>query len=302
MWTVIRVFPLLAGLWSMRSLHAQVQELGIRIVHALPDPRPALVAGLGDEDRELWQATVLAACAAPGADPKARHVVRGRTMIRRLHRPARTLLDPAEYFSALFLQRAVQGDWEPVDPDPDGGPEAVAAMMIGTAELARLRGVPDAGLYRRAGELLVRRIPNGSRDPGGEMLVAIALLGVVACGEPESGRELVAALTAGDEAMFGVTGYWDLPQAATMALAVGAYLVATDPGSAEAAIFVALARRLGARQDYPVMHETVRRLADPPEGAPAGQWRARVEEVAGLPRSRAVRLLRESTAALRRRA
>ena len=427
MWTVIRVFPLLAGLWSMRSLHAQVQELGIRIVHALPDPRPALVAGLGDEDRELWQATVLAACAAPGADPKARHVVRGRTMIRRLHRPERTLLDPAEYFSALFLQRSVfgllrlvlagvdapvddvrlhalaarmnlrenrgdlvgaledsaaigalggagdawteamlamstasilgqqarweeaqrryrtaaekltsigaeedarqataylvaslsslgrldeaqalhrtlQGDWEPVDPDPDGGPEAVAAMMIGTAELARLRGVPDAGLYRRAGELLVRRIPNGSRDPGGEMLVAIALLGVVACGEPESGRELVAALTAGDEAMFGVTGYWDLPQAATMALAVGAYLVATDPGSAEAAIFVALARRLGARQDYPVMHETVRRLADPPEGAPAGQWRARVEEVAGLPRSRAVRLLRESTAALRRRA
>ncbi|MGV7942543.1 hypothetical protein PJN92_29350, partial [Mycobacterium kansasii] len=67
LWTVIRVFPLLAGLWSMRSLHAQVQELGIRIVDALPDPRAALAAGLTDEDRELWQATVLAACAAPGA-------------------------------------------------------------------------------------------------------------------------------------------------------------------------------------------------------------------------------------------
>ncbi len=427
MWTVIRVFPLLAGLWSMRSLHAQVQELGIRIVDALPDPREALAAGLTDEDRELWQATVLAACAAPGADPKARHVVRGRTMIRRLHRPERTLLDPADYFSAFFLQRSVygllrlvlagvtspaddvrlhalaarmnlrensgdlsgaledsaaigaigepgdawteamlamstasifgqqtrwdeaerryrtaaeklasigadedakqataylvasllslgrideaealhrglQGAWSPSDPDPDGAPEAAAAMMIGAAELARLRGAPDASLYRRAGELLVRRIPNGSRDPGGEMLVAIALLGVVACGAPETGGELVAALIAGDEAMFGITGYWDLPQAATMALAVGAHLVATRPASEEAAIMVGLARRLRARQDYPVMHETMERLASPPDGAVPEAWRAEGERTAGLSRSRAVRLLRDTTAALRRRA
>ena len=427
LWTVIRVFPLLAGLWSMRSLHAQVQELGIRIVDALPDPRAALAAGLTDEDRELWQATVLAACAAPGADPKARHVVRGRTMIRRLHRPERTLLDAVDYFCAAFLQssvfgllrlvlagvtapaddvrlhahaarmnlrenggdlagaladseaiaaiggpgdawteamlamstasifgqqarweeaerryrtaaeklasigadedakqataylvaslcslgrldeaealhRTLQGPWAPSDPDPDGGPEAVAAMMIGTAELARLRGAPDAGLYRRAGELLVRRIPNGSRDPGGEMLVAIALLGVVACGAPETGGELVSALIAGDEAMFGVTGYWDLPQAATMALAVGARLAAVDPASDEAATMVGLARRLGARQDYPVMFETMRRLAVPPAGASAEAWRAETERIAGLSRSRAVSLLRDTTAALRRRA
>ncbi|NMD55798.1 transcriptional regulator [Tsukamurella conjunctivitidis] len=426
-WTVIRVFPLLAGLWSMRSLHAQVQELGIRIVEALPDPRESLAAGLTDEDRGLWQAAVLAACAAPGADPKARHIARGRTMIRRLHRPERTLLDAVDYFCAAFLQRSVngllrlvlagvsspvddvrlhalaarmnlrensgdlagalkdsaaigaisrpgdawteamlamstasifgqqarwgeaevryrtaaeklasigadedakqataylvaslcslgrideaaalhrglQGAWSPSDPDPDGGPEAVAAMMIGTAELTRLRGAPDAALYLRAGELLVRRIPNGSRDPGGEMLVAIALLGVVACGAPETGGDLVAALIAGDEAMFGITGYWDLPQAATMALAVGAYLVATEPTSEEAAIMVALAHRLGARQDYPVMHETVRRLADPPDAAPAESWRARSARIDGLSRSRAVRLLRETTAALRRRA
>ncbi|MBS4104263.1 BTAD domain-containing putative transcriptional regulator [Tsukamurella paurometabola] len=425
--TVIRVFPLLAGLWSMRSLHAQVQELGIRIVHALPDPREALAAGLSDEDRELWQATVLAACAAPGANPKARHVVRGRTMIRRLHRPERALLDPAEYFSSAFLQHSVYGllrlvlagvaspvddvrlhalaarmnlrensgdltgaledsveiaaigghgdawteamlamstasiygqqarwseaeqryrtaveklasigadedakqataylvaslcslgrideaealhrplqdGWSPSDPDPDGGPEAVAAMMIGAAELARLRGAPDAALYRRAGELLVRRIPNGSRDPGGEMLVAIALLGVVACGAPETGRTLVDALIAGDEAMFGVTGYWDLPQAATMALAVGAYLVATDPASEAAPILVGLARRLGARQDYPVMHAAMQRLQVPPDGVPAQAWRAEVDRIAALSRSRAVRLLRDTTAALRRRA
>ncbi|CAM3556629.1 OmpR/PhoB-type domain-containing protein [Tsukamurella ocularis] len=426
-WTVIRVFPLLAGLWSMRSLHAQVQELGVRIVDALPDPREELVLGLTDEDRELWQATVLAACAAPGTDPKARHVVRGRILLRRLHRPERTLLDAVDYFSAAFLQhsvrgllrlvlagvhapaddvrlhalaarmnlrenggdlagaledsatiaaiggpgdawteamlamstasifgqqarweeaerryriaaeklasigadedakqataylvaslcslgrldeaealhRTLQGAWSPPDPDPDGGPEAVAAMMIGTAELARLRGAPDADLYRRAGELLVRRIPNGSRDPGGEMLVAIALLGVVACGAPEIGTELVTALIAGDEAMFGITGYWDLPQAATMALAVGAHLVATEPASEEAATMVGLARRLGARQDYPVMHETMRALALPPQGASAAVWRARVDHIDRLSRSRAVRLLRETTAALRRRA
>ncbi|MCA0155225.1 winged helix-turn-helix domain-containing protein [Tsukamurella sp. M9C] len=426
-WTVIRVFPLLAGLWSMRSLHAQVQEIGIRIVQALPDPREELAAGLADEDRELWQATVLAACAAPGADPTSRHVARGRTMIRRLHRPERTLLEPADYFSAFFLQRSVygllrlvlagvsspaddvrlhalaarmnlrencgdlvgaledsaaigaigepgdawteamlamstasifgqqarweeaerryrtateklasigadedakqamaylvaslcslgrideaealqrtlQGAWLPTDPDPDGGPEIVAAMMIGAAELARLRGAPDAALYRRAGELLVRRIPNGSRDPGGEMLVAIALLGVVASVAPETGGELVSALIAGDEAMFGITGYWDLPQAATMALAVGAHLVATDPASEEAAIMAGLARRLGARQDYPVMHETMQRLADPPQGAPEAAWRAQGARIAGLSRSRAVRLLRDTTAALRRRA
>ena len=206
-------------------------------------------------------------------------------------------LDEAE-----ALHRTLQGPWAPSDPDPDGGPEAVAAMMIGTAELARLRGAPDAGLYRRAGELLVRRIPNGSRDPGGEMLVAIALLGVVACGAPETGGELVSALIAGDEAMFGVTGYWDLPQAATMALAVGARLAAVDPASEEAATMVGLARRLGARQDYPVMFETMRRLAVPPAGASAEAWRAETERIAGLSRSRAVSLLRDTTAALRRRA
>lgn len=427
LYTVIRVFPLLAGLWSMRGLHPQVQDLGHKIIRALPDPREAVATGLADEDREMWQATVLASCAVPGTDPKSRDVLRGRTMIRRLHRPERTLLDPVDYFSAAVLQRSVfgllrlvlagvdapfddvrvhalaarmnlrenagdlagalsdseaigalsgdgdawtaamramstasifgqqarwedaqrlyrtaarnlaavgadedakqataylvaslsslgrldeaealhrtlQGKWTPADPDPDGGPEVVASMMIGAAELDRLRGAPDAGLYRRAGELLVRRIPNGSRDPGGEMLVAIAVLGVVACGEPEAGRELVAALIAGDEAMFGITGYWDLPQAATMALAVGAYLAATDPACEEAAVLVALARRLGARQDYPVMHETVQRLAGPPDGASAALWREQAERIGGLSRARAVALLRATTASLRRRA
>ncbi|MET9325349.1 BTAD domain-containing putative transcriptional regulator [Tsukamurella sp. NPDC003166] len=424
--TVIRVFPLIAGLWSMRSLHGQVQEIGHRIVGALPDPRAALAEGVDEEERELWQATLLASCAAPGVDPRARHLARGRTMVRRLYRSDLLLNRPMDYFSALFLQHSVTGvlrlvvagvdspadevrlpalaarmnlrenrgdlvgalqdsqaisalghagdawadamlamstgsvygqraDWEeavrcyriaaeklasigadedgkqataylvaglcclgrideaaslqrmledgwhPKGPDPDGGPEVAASVLIGAAELARLRGAPDATLYRRAGELLVRRIPNGGRDPGGEMLVATALLGVVECGAAETGRELVAALIAGDEAMFGITGYWDLPQAATMALAVGSYLVATAPESEEAAVLISLARRLGARQDYPVMHAALQRFAAPSD-LPDERWRAEADRIAGLSRSRAVRLLRETTAALRRRA
>ncbi|KXO98460.1 hypothetical protein AXK60_07035 [Tsukamurella pseudospumae] len=421
--TVIRVFPLIAGLWSMRSLHGQVQEIGHRIVGALPDPRAAIAAGIDEEERELWQITLLASCAAPGVDPRARHMARGRTMIRRLHRPDLRLNRPADYFGALFLQHSVTGvlrlvvagvdapadevrvpalaarmnlrenrgdlvgalqdsqaisalghdgdawadamlamstgsvygqradweeavrryriaaeklasigadedvkqataylvaglcclgrideaaalqrtledGWDPTGPDPDGGPEVAASVLIGAAELARLRGEPDAALYRRAGELLIRRIPNGGRDPGGEMLVATALLGVVECGAAETGRELVAALIAGDEAMFGITGYWDLPQAATMALAVGSYLVATEPASEEATVLISLARRLGARQDYPVMHAALQRFAAPSD-LPDVRWRAEADRIAGLSRSRAVRLLRETTAALR---
>lgn len=425
--TVVHVFPVIAGLWSMRSMHGQVREIGVRVIRALPDPRAALDAGMSEEDRELWQATVLASVVAPGSDPKSRHVARGRTMIRRLIRPELRFERPADYFSAFFLQRSVNGmlrlilsgvaspavdvrlhalaarmnlrensgdlagaledsvviatlgrdgdawfeamlamstgsiygqrgrweeaarryrtaaerlssigadedakqasaylvaslcslgriaeaveqqatvagDWSPSGPDPDGAPEVAASVMIGAAELARLRGEPDASLYRRAGELLVRRIPDGGRDPGSEMLVATALLGVVECGAPEMGADLVAALIAGDESMFGATGYWDLPQAATMALAIGAHLVATDPGCEEAAIMVGLSRRLGARQDYPVMHATVERLAVQPEGASMAAWRAQAERIDGMSRSRAVQLLRETTAALRRRA
>ncbi len=419
--TVIRVFPLIAGLWSMRGLHGQVQEWGAQILGALPRPP----RDLGDEERELWQVTALACCANPAIGPTSRLVARGRTQIRRLHRPGDTLRRPGDFLSAIFLQHTVTGvlrlvvrgveasdrevrmlalaarmnlrenrgdlagaladsnamsgvvqagdvwleammamssasiygqqarwaeaaerfalaadsmaavgaedeakqatgyliaslcclgrldeargrlavlaeGWTPEDPDPEGNPEAVASMMVAAAEVARLEGDPRPDLYRRAGELVVRRIPEGSRDPGGEMLVSVALLGMVECGAAAQGERLVEALIASDEAMFGPVGYWDLPQAATMALAVGEYLAARDPDSPQAELLRRLALRLGARQDYPVLHTALARLRE--QRADTGPRRAAADRVDTVTRSEAVRLLRATTAELRQRA
>nr|WP_237741678.1 BTAD domain-containing putative transcriptional regulator [Tsukamurella sp. 1534] len=406
--TVISVFPLIAGLWVMRGLHAQLQDWGERVLAALPAPPPVLT----EAERERWQAVILACAADLATDPTSRRVARGRVLLRRLHRAELTLRRPGDFASAMFLahssftimrqvlagvaaaepevrlpalalrmnlrenngdlvgaladsatirssgdgsdpwfdalvamttssiygQQALWDDaergyrraitqlesigadedarqargylvaslcclgrideaeeqyrrlangWTPDAPDPNGGPEVVAAMMLGGAEIARLRGEPDGARYIRAGELLIRRIPDGTRDPGSEMLLSVALLGAVACGSGASARPLASALVAGEHAMFGAAGYWDLPQAATMALAMGEYLDSVGGAEDDTVTLYRLAVRLGARQDYPVMR--------------AAKLRA-TERVSGervLSRAAAVHMLRGTVAGLR---
>lgn len=200
---------------------------------------------------------------------------------------AAVLCSLGDFDGAIVELDRIGGGWRPGEPDPPGGPDVVAGLQLVWAELVRLRGRGDPRLYRHAGELLVREQPDGFRDPGGEMVVAMALAGTAACGGAVDAERLMVAAVSGLEASFGPVGWWDLPQAGGLALALALYWAVECPDTVEVARLLLLGRRLGARQDFPLMYEVLTGLRTY-SNVPDEVWAAESERIGGLGRHAAV--------------
>nr|WP_237421759.1 BTAD domain-containing putative transcriptional regulator [Gordonia sp. SID5947] len=193
-------------------------------------------------------------------------------------------LDEAERELAM----AAEG-WTPDDPNPQGNPEVIGAMMLGWAELEYARGhVQAAGeIYWRAADVVKTNHPLGAQDPGMVMLISAAVVGIVRAGDPARAEEFLTLLADGINQTFGLTGWQDQPQAGAMAMAAGYLICETDRGDERGPWLLALARRLGARQDYPSLHHVYVEMADI-SGLSTAQWDSLVEEATKRSRRQAV--------------
>ncbi|WP_338837525.1 BTAD domain-containing putative transcriptional regulator [Gordonia polyisoprenivorans] len=99
--TVIRVFPVLAGLWMARGLHAEVLNWGTRILAVAPTP-PRTVA---DDVRRDWEASLLAALAHQVMRRDLRALAKGRYHLRLLHRPDHAYDEQTDLIAACALSR-----------------------------------------------------------------------------------------------------------------------------------------------------------------------------------------------------
>ncbi|WOC13599.1 BTAD domain-containing putative transcriptional regulator [Gordonia sp. MP11Mi] len=165
------------------------------------------------------------------------------------------------------------GGWRPGDPTPQGSAEAVAGMMMVFAEYQRVSGTASdeavAALSCRAVELLIGEQATERRDPGVLGIVTAAVAGLICVGAYDRAETYVTEV-ARTLAPVGV-GWIDVPQTAGVVFACGALACIASPGDEIGARCMALALRLGARHDYPAVHEL---LVDAPRlsGCSADQW------------------------------
>ncbi|QUD81376.1 AAA family ATPase [Gordonia polyisoprenivorans] len=99
--TVIRIFPVLSGLWMARGLHAEVLTWGTRILAVVPTPPRELA----DDVRRDWQASLLAALAHQVMRRDLRALAKGRYHLRLLHRPDHAYDEPTDLITACALSR-----------------------------------------------------------------------------------------------------------------------------------------------------------------------------------------------------
>ncbi|CAM3261100.1 putative ATPase [Williamsia muralis] len=99
--TVVTCFPVLAGYWAIRGLHAEVMMWGPRVVAALPAETPAAIAVMSDFERENRQATYILAAAHLLMSRHLRSLAVARTRVRRLLRPQLAILRPMDFASAI---------------------------------------------------------------------------------------------------------------------------------------------------------------------------------------------------------
>ncbi|RPA12113.1 BTAD domain-containing putative transcriptional regulator [Gordonia sp. OPL2] len=160
------------------------------------------------------------------------------------------------------LDVAAEG-WRPEDPNPQGNPEVIGAMMLGRAELEHARGNTEAAgeIYWRAADLIKHNHPLGAQDPGMVMLISVSVIGIVRAGNVGAAEEFLALLADGIGQTFGTLGWQDQPQAGAMAMAAGYLMCAGDRPDADGPWLLALSTRLGARQDYPSLHEVYSSMA-----------------------------------------
>ncbi|GAA3726171.1 BTAD domain-containing putative transcriptional regulator [Gordonia hankookensis] len=163
--------------------------------------------------------------------------------------------------------------WTPDDPDPQGNPEVVGAMMIGYAELAHARGREEIAVetFCRAADLIKSNHPIGAQDPGMVMLISAAVAGIVRGGELPRAREFLSLLADGVSETFGTVGWQDQPQAGAMAMVAGYVLCESERDDPDGPWLLVLSRRLGARQDYPSLYQVHSRMAEI-AGMNAAQW------------------------------
>lgn len=408
---VVRVFPVLAGFWLARGLHAEVMAWGTRLLRVLPTP-PRVLDDTGL--RAAWQATVLAAVAHQVMRRNLRALATGRYYLRILARPGQTYATPTDLLTACalaasphaalrFIVRgarsldptvstiallvrmnlrenfghldAALGDalvlaaraesrdawlsamvqvsiggihgqqmrwqqalahyrvgldrlvrvgayeeematrcyvvvtlialgefddaatelatitdgWTPGDPDPQGGPELAAGMMLACAEYEFARGRHDAAsaLYGRSATVLRRDHPFAAGDPGVMMMMSVAAVGLMRSGAVDEAVVCLELLTDGVMQTYSTVGWHDSPQAGCMALAAGYVMTADECTHADAVRLLMLSRRLGARRDYPglaAVDRDMREIA----GLTDAEWDNRFRSVAQLSRRQAV--------------
>ncbi|MAU80496.1 MAG: transcriptional regulator [Gordonia sp.] len=196
----------------------------------------------------------------------------------------------------------IAGDgWRPEHPDPQGNPEVIGAMMLGYAELAFARGDHQVAgeIYCRAALLIKTNHPLGAQDPGMVLLLGTAVVGMVRAGDAAAAEEFVELLGDGINQMFGAAGWQDQPHAGVTAMAAGYLLCATGRAVPHGAWLLALAMRLGARQDYPSLYQVYSTM-DVISGRTSGEWQALVARGRTLSRRQAVDEVRSILAPHRR--
>ncbi|MFM9378264.1 BTAD domain-containing putative transcriptional regulator [Gordonia sp. VNK21] len=130
--TAVHVFPVLAALWMLRGLHAEIGTWGARVLGALHRPP----AGLDAAGRERWQFAVLAAGVPQVLEPDSagHEVTRGLARIRMLLRPTFTpeaaLTQGGDFLTALALQRTGGGWVRQVCAGVDHGSDEVRRLAL----------------------------------------------------------------------------------------------------------------------------------------------------------------------------
>ncbi|MFW0796201.1 BTAD domain-containing putative transcriptional regulator [Gordonia sp. CPCC 205515] len=166
---------------------------------------------------------------------------------------AASLVALGRYDDAAAELDVVSGGWTPDDPDPQGNPEVIGGMMVSTGELEYARGNRDSAqqVFLRAAGLIDREHPFGAQDPGMVILVGAAIIGMMRTGNGTRAAEYVALLADGLHSMLGPVGWFDMPQAGSLAMASGYVLSGVEPDSPDGPRLLALSLILGARHDYP---------------------------------------------------
>ncbi|MGV9710640.1 BTAD domain-containing putative transcriptional regulator [Gordonia sp. NPDC003424] len=183
----------------------------------------------------------------------------------------------------------VANGWRPEDPDPQGNPEVIGGMMISTGELEYARGNREAAqqIFLRAAALIHREHPFGSQDPGMVILVGAAIAGMMRTGNGERAAEYIALLADGIHSMLGPIGWFDMPQAGSLAMAAGYVLSGVEPQSPDGPRLLALSLILGARHDYPSLHHVHTHVAEL-SGLSSEDWAAVVGEARTMSRRQAL--------------
>lgn len=99
--TVVSLFPALSAFWAARGLRGDAGAWTERVLDAL-DLHPT---GLSEEQRQAWQATVLACGPQALVDRRTRAVAHSRLLLRRLYRPELATVRLTDFLSSLALAR-----------------------------------------------------------------------------------------------------------------------------------------------------------------------------------------------------
>ncbi|MFF0708222.1 BTAD domain-containing putative transcriptional regulator [Gordonia sputi] len=153
----VRIFPILAGFWMARGLHAEIMNWGSRLIDVLPTPP----RDLSNERRRDWEATVLASMTHQMLRQDLRELARARYYLRRLHNPARIYLEPTELMTACVLSRSTTEAIRYIVRGTQSSDERVATTALGgRMNLAENLGRLDKA--ERDGETLRKRSRLGS--------------------------------------------------------------------------------------------------------------------------------------------
>ncbi|MGI6797035.1 BTAD domain-containing putative transcriptional regulator [Gordonia sihwensis] len=197
------------------------------------------------------------------------------------------LLQLGEFDRARGQLDAIAHGWEPGVPTPQGDPEAVAVMMLATAEYRRMTGDRSRSAYEEAGDVLLAGHPLATRDPGAVMTLSAVAAGLIQIGACEAAERYVAPLADSLGATIAELGWYDLPQTGNVALVSGALLCALRPGDERGVALLVLAERLHARRDYPAMQELMERRREV-SGAADEVWDRARARLGGLGRQAAL--------------
>lgn len=155
--TVVHVFPILAALWSVRGLHAEIGAWGGRILQTLGAPP----AGLDEAARERWQLTVIAAAAPLLAQQETRGLAVARSILRRLYRPDFVLEKPADFLSGFAVARGGSERIRLLERAPERGGTDVRDLALGLRTNIRENTGNLVGAMRDSARLATA----GARDP-----------------------------------------------------------------------------------------------------------------------------------------
>ncbi|GAA4393473.1 BTAD domain-containing putative transcriptional regulator [Tsukamurella soli] len=168
-------------------------------------------------------------------------------------------------------------------------PETLTNLLIARADLAAASGEDPLPALREAVHRLTPEKPALISDPGLMMLVSSVACGLVLAGDHAAAERLLPILGSAVTEAVSITGWFDLPQAGTAALAAGLVLGSAPdhtPGDDRPARLALLGMRLGARRDNFVLAHA-RDAARSRSGLTDDAWECLARRAARMPRRQA---------------